>query len=192
VTEARTRGLRVTALVRDPERYQAPAGVRVIRGDVTSTADLERAAQGQDAVVAAVYDRHADPARFLPSAASALSAALGAADVARLVWVGLGPLLPDAAGVPGADTGAFPAEHRPFTRAHAAALDVLHAGDLDWAAVSPSGDFESTGRRLGGYRFAPGDFAARISYPDHAIALVDEAVEPTLHRAHAGVIGVAD
>jgi hypothetical protein len=37
------------------------------------------------------------------------------------------------------------------------------------------------------YRIAPGDLAARITYPDHARALIDEAEQPEARCAHIGV-----
>jgi putative NADH-flavin reductase len=107
--------------------------------------------------------------------------------VTRLVWVGLAALLPDADGVPLMDTEGYPQQFRSFYLAHAAALDVLSASDLDWTAVSPSGDFDHGGVPVGGYRVAPADAASLITYTDHAIALVDEAERPHSRRVHLGV-----
>lgn len=44
----------VTALVRDVGRYDAPSGVRVLRGDATDPATLAHGMAGQDAVIDAV------------------------------------------------------------------------------------------------------------------------------------------
>lgn len=47
-------GHEVTALVRDASRYDAPPGVRVLRGDATDPPALARGMAGQDAVIDAV------------------------------------------------------------------------------------------------------------------------------------------
>lgn len=184
VAEAMARGHEVTAVVRDPGAYDAPAGVTVRPGDVTDPTSVSRLVVGHDAVIAGVYDAAGDPGLFLPAAARALVAGVGGT---RLVWVGLASVLPNASGTPLMDTAEYPQEYRSFSLAHLAALDVLRQSDVDWTAVSPSGDFDHVGDPVGAYRYAPGDAGARITYADHAIALVDEAVAPTHHRTHVGV-----
>jgi uncharacterized protein YbjT (DUF2867 family) len=47
-------GHEVTALVRDASRYDAPPGVRALRGDATDPATLARGMAGQDVVIDAV------------------------------------------------------------------------------------------------------------------------------------------
>ena len=176
VTEARSRGLQVTEVTRQT-------------ADVTDPVAVEAAARGHDVAVAAVYDQQRDPADFLPAATGALVEGLTSAGVSRLVWVGLASLLPDPDGVRLMDTDGYPQEYRPFMLAHAAALTVLEDSSLDWVAVSPSGDFDRGGTPLGGYRIAPGDAASRITYEDHAVAVVDEAERMPARRAHVGVAG---
>jgi hypothetical protein len=76
------------------------------------------------------------------------------------------------------DTPGFPAEVRSFCLAHAAGLEVLRrdGGPLDWVYVSPVGDFDHEGERTGRYGIREhGDPAARISYTDFALILLDEA-----------------
>jgi uncharacterized protein len=185
VAEAVARGLEVTAVVRDPALYDAPSGVTVRAGDVSDAASFQSVARGQDAVIAAVYDAAADPAVFLRAASRALAEGVST----RLVWVGLASLIPDAAGTPLLDTPGYPQEFRSFALAHGAALEELRTSGVDWVAISPSGDFDHGGVPVGGYAVAPGAAAARITYADHAIALVDEAVAPSHHRTHIGVVG---
>ena len=188
VAEARARGYAVTAVVRDPAGYDAPEGVVVRASDVTDPASLRPAVADADAVIAGVYDAARDPADFLPAATRSLVAAVAGR---RLVWVGLASLLPDATGTPLMDTGDYPQEYRAFFLTHRAALDVLRDSDADWVAVSPSGDFDHGGAAVGGYAVAPADAAARISYADHAVALVDAAVRPAWRRTHVGVVAPA-
>ena len=174
VREARARGHEVTALTR-------------LTGDVTDAEAVAGAATGHDVAIAAVYDGDRDPAEFLPAAATGLVDGLARAGVTRVVWVGLASLLRNADGVPLMDTEAYPQEFRSFYLAHAAALDVLEASDLDWTALSPSGDFDHGGVPLGSYQLSPGDAASRITHADHAIAVVDEAERPHGRRRHLGV-----
>jgi putative NADH-flavin reductase len=175
VREARSRGHEVTTLTR-------------LTGDVTDPEAVAAGAAGHDTAIAAVYDGGRDPAEFLPAAATGLVDGLARAGVHRLVWVGLASLLADADGVPLMDTDGYPQEFRSFYLAHAAALDLLRASDLGWAAVSPSGDFDHGGVPVGGYRLAPADAASLITYADHAIALVDEAEQRVARRGHVGVV----
>ena len=178
VAEARGRGHDVTALVRSA-------------GDVTDPGAVQAGARGHDVAIAAVYDGSRDPAEFFPAAATGLIEGLARAGVRRLVWVGLASLLPDADGVPLMDTAGYPQDYRSFFLAHRAALDAIRASGLDWVAVSPSGDFDHGGAPVGGYQLAPGDADARITYADHAVAILDEAERAEARRAHVGVIGQA-
>ncbi|WEV26305.1 NAD(P)H-binding protein [Streptomyces sp. 71268] len=199
VAEARRRGHEVTAVVRDAARYQGPAdaGVRIAVGDVTDTARVTALAAGHAAAinVTAVYGAGTDPGAFFPASARALVAGLGAAGVGRLVAAGIATLLPGPDGRPLLDAPGFPAEFRPFCLAHAAGRDVLRAAgdEVDWVYVSPSGDFDHDGARRGRYAVRPhGDLADQISYPDFAIALLDEALPdeataPRHHRTHLAV-----
>jgi uncharacterized protein len=194
VAEARRRGHEVTAVVRDPARYNGLAGdgVRVAAGDVTSTADVAALAASHDAAIntAAVYGAGTDPGAFFTSSAHALVQGLRQAGVDRLVATGLSVLLPGPGGTRLMDTPGFPAEARPFCLAHAAGLEFLRrdGGTLDWVYVSPAGDFDHEGERTGRYdRREHGDLAARISYADFALVLLDEAETPRHHRSHLAV-----
>lgn len=187
VREAQARGHEVTAVVRDPGRYASLAGERVtvVAGDVTDRARVAAVADGHDAAISAVYDGGAEPAAFYVAAAEALSRA----DVGRLLVVTIATLLEVAPGVRMVDAPEFPAEYRPFCLGHAAGLDVLRAAPppVDWLAVSPAGDFHHGGARTGGYRVSGLDMDSRISYPDFAIALIDEVETPNHHRTHLAI-----
>ncbi|MCX5406541.1 NAD(P)H-binding protein [Streptomyces sp. NBC_00335] len=180
VAEARARGHEVTEAGRGD-------------GDVTSAADVARLSAGHDAAVAAVYDTGAAPGEFFPAAARALAAGLGGAGVRRLVSVGLASVLPTDSGALLMDTPGYPQEWREFYVGHGAGTEALRAAapaGLDWAVLSPSGDFSPAGTGPGGgYAFAPADAGARIPHADFARAVLDEVLAPTVHRTHAGVTG---
>jgi putative NADH-flavin reductase len=194
VAEARRRGHEVTAVVRDLSRHNglADSGSRVAPGDVTDAAGVAALAAGHDAAIhaAAVYGAGTDPDAFFTGAAHALINGLRQAGVDRLVAVGLSTLLPGPGGTRLLDAPGFPAEFRPFCLAHAAGLEVLRTegGALDWVYVSPAGDFGHDGERSGHYDVRErGDAAARISYADFALVLLDEAGTPQHHHSHLAV-----
>jgi hypothetical protein len=188
VAEARRRGHGVTAVVRDPAKYDLP-GVRVVAGDVTDAARVAELAAGHSAVIsaAAVYGAGTDPESFFVESARALSGLH-----VRLVVVGLSSLLADDSGTLLIDAPGFPADFRSFCLAHDAGLDVLRGTEgLDWLYVSPAGDFDHEGARQGRYGLsAHGDASSRITYADFAIALIDEIETPKHHREHLAITGL--
>ncbi|MFE5328722.1 NAD(P)-dependent oxidoreductase [Embleya sp. NPDC056575] len=191
IAEALRRGHGVTAVVRDPAKYADLAGerVRVVAGDVTDADAVAELAAGHDGAIAAVYDPAAPTADFFTRAVRALRDGLDRAGVRRLVWVGLASVLPTASGVLLMDTAGYPQDYREFYLAHGAGNAVLReaGGGPDWVVLSPAGDFDHAGTRTGVWRRADGDVESRVSYPDFAIALLDELDTPTLHGVHVGI-----
>ncbi|MFI0447677.1 NAD(P)-dependent oxidoreductase [Actinomadura sp. 6N118] len=190
VAEARRRDHQVTAVVRDPAAHGelAADGVMVVAGDVTDTADVAKASVGHDAVIASVADLSASPSEFYTGAVRALGAGLADAGVSRLVFVGLASLLVGQSGVPLMDEPGYPQEYREFLLGHAAGLAALADTGLDWLYISPAGDFDHGGGRTGSYRIAEhGDAESRLTYPDFAIALLDEIDSPAHSRVHLGI-----
>ncbi|GII34501.1 NAD(P)-dependent oxidoreductase [Planotetraspora mira] len=191
VGEALHREHHVTAVVREPAKYQdlEGAGVRVLSGDVTDADAIASLAAGHDAAIMAAYDPDTQPDVFFPAAAHALLDGLARAGVGRLVVVGLAATLETIDGTPLMDTPGFPEEYRPFCLGHAAGAAVLRTSvtALDWLIVSPAGDFDQAGARSGRYSTAGVNMASRISYSDLAIALLDEIDTPRHHRTHIGV-----
>jgi uncharacterized protein len=188
VAEAHRRGHQVTAVVRDPARHGGLTDARVVAGDVLDAAGVEQAAAGHDAAISAAADLAVPPHDFFTASARALNTGLAKADVGRLVVVGLASVLPGASGAPLMDEPGYPNEYRSFFLGHAAGLEELRTGDLDWAYVAPAGDFDHDGGRTGRYRVAEhGDATSRISYADFAIALLDEVEAPRHHRAAVSI-----
>jgi len=177
--------------VREPGKYGSLAGddVRLVAGDVTERDSVAGLAAGHDAAISAVYDAGADLDAFFTGVARALLDGLPPAGVERLLAVGLASVLTTASGVALMDTPGYPQEYRSFYLAHAAGADALRAGTdrLDWLIVSPAGDFDHAGIRTGRYRTAAANAGSRISYPDFAVALLDEIDTPQHHRTHVGV-----
>jgi len=99
VTLAAQAGHDVTALVRPSTAFDAPAGVRVIRGDVVDPAIIATAVENKDAVASCLGIRRASkfpwapilsPPDFTASVASALIPAMSHAGVRRVVAISAG------------------------------------------------------------------------------------------------------
>ncbi|MFG2134076.1 NAD(P)-dependent oxidoreductase [Streptomyces sp. NPDC048751] len=177
------------ALAEATAREHCVTSPRSAEADITDPKAVARAAAGRDVAIAAVAPAEAGPRAFFPAAANGLVTGLQDAVVGRLVWVSIASLLPGASGIPAVDTDGFPAEYRPFSLGHRIALEVINASGLQWAAVSPAGDFASGTSPASGYAFtAVGDLTSRVTRADHARALVDLAERPGLRGEHLGVV----
>ncbi|MBP0454357.1 NAD(P)H-binding protein [Kitasatospora sp. RG8] len=192
VTEARRRGLAVTAAVRDPERHRdlAGEGVGLVRCDVTDPAAVAATAHGHTAAVSTVYTPDVPSADFYGATADALVAGLDTARVRRLVHVGVATTLETAPGTAVHDDPAFPEAYRAFSLGHALALDRLRESDaaLDWVVVTPPLDLDRAAPGTGRYRTGgPQVLGERIAQADLAVAVVDELTAPAHHREQIAV-----
>jgi len=172
LNELVSRNHQVTAIVRDPSKVPAQAGVTAVRGDVSDPAALLK---GHDAVVSSVRFLDSDPARLVD--------AVRAAGVKRYLVVGGAGSLFVAPGKRLIDQPDFPEAYKAEATAGAAFLDALRGvADLDWTFISPSAMFVP-GERTGKFRLAKDELlvsekGSTISYEDYAVALVDEIEQP--------------
>ncbi|ROT31470.1 NAD(P)-dependent oxidoreductase [Micromonospora sp. HM5-17] len=203
--EARSRGHRITAVVRDPARHPGLAadGVRVVAGDVRDAAAVAAILPGHDAAVSTVTPASGPEAlaqlgqldeRFFVTAVDALLAGMTATGVSRLVVIGLFANLLDEHGrMVLDDPAAFPPELRPFALAHTAGLDRLRAAQtpVDWLVLTPPAGLTPDGPRTGRYRTGgdrvPEPGSESLSYADLAVAVVDEIENPRHHRTRISV-----
>lgn len=186
------RGHEVVALVRDPAKLPAQAGVQA---DVMDAKAVEKAVRGTQAVLSAYNAGWANPNiydDFLRGSA-AIVQGVKAAGVPRYLVVGGAGSLYVAPGVQLVDTPEFPAAIYPGASAARDMLTQLQKEEtLDWSLLSPAVGFHAGSAaqargRTGQYRTgsdAPlmqddgqvGDISAQ----DLAVALVD-ALERQLH-----------
>lgn len=185
VTLGLQRGHEVTAVVRSAT-WQAPAGVRVLRGDLTNETFLRDAVRGQDAVLSALGLRlrglapwH-QPERpdFLVASTAALVAAMKAEGVERLLAISAGGVGDSLQKVPGAFRAmiALTALKRAYVEL-AKMESALLASGLDVCLCRPSGltDGPVTGsvKVVQGYRGR-----ATISRADVAAWMLDQLSLP--------------
>ncbi|MET0402946.1 MAG: SDR family oxidoreductase [Cystobacter sp.] len=181
VEQALARGHEVTVLVRDPSKLQAQPTLHVVQGDGRNLADVEKAVQGQDAVITCIGASQLKTAEFLVStSARPLVEAMKKHGVKRL-------LLLSTAGA-GDSAGGAMKWVLPLLRLFARTVyqtifedknraeEIITATTLDWTLVRPPRltDEPKTGR----YQTKPsqgGGGFAKVSRADLATFMIDEA-----------------
>ena len=112
-------------------------------------------------------------------------AAIGQADIRRVLWVGGAGGLEVRPGVRVIDAPDFPAWVRPGSLATMNALEQLREHpELEWSFLSPSAQM-APGVRTGKFRLGQdallvdADGESRISVEDFAVAMIDELEKPS-------------
>lgn len=180
VREAQARGHTVTAITRDPAKYQSQAGEEARQGDVQDFDALARALSGHDVVISSVTFVETDPERLIT--------AIRKSGVTRFLCVGGAGSLYIEPGVLFIDHPDFPAFVLEESRCGKALLEHLKSvDDLDWTMIAPSAYFEA-GERTGTFRLGHDDLLVDangrswISYEDLAVAMIDEVETPRALR----------
>lgn len=166
------RGHLVTAVARNADALAASDEVTVARADASDAVAMAEILRGKDAAITAVPFRSTDMRGLLRS--------MKTAGVPRLLVMGGAASLRLEDGSRLIDSPEFPPEYLPEARAAMAFLDDLKAEpELDWTFLSPAAVIEQ-GERTGSFRIGGEDLlvgadgVSRITFPDYAIAMVDE------------------
>ncbi|KRQ94417.1 3-beta hydroxysteroid dehydrogenase [Bradyrhizobium jicamae] len=174
--ELARRGHGVTAIVRNPEKVTAQAGVTPTKGDVMDQAGLARLVTGHDVAISSVHFLASDPVKLIGAAKES--------KVGRYLVVGGAGSLEVAPGVRLVTTPGFPVAYKAEAEKGAAFLDLLRAEkELNWTFLSPSALFVA-GERTGKFRLGTDqlltatDGKSSISFEDFAVALADEIERP--------------
>ncbi|EET61845.1 hypothetical protein BRYFOR_06037 [Marvinbryantia formatexigens DSM 14469] len=179
VKEAVDRGLDVTAIVRSDNTTAAKQVLKKDLFDLTAD-DLK----GLDAVVDAFGAWTEDTLPQHSTSLKHLCDILSGTDTRLLVVGGAGSLYvnPEHT-VCVADGPDFPDIFKPLAAAMAKALGELRERkDVRWTYISPAGDFQAEGERIGKYISGGEELTLNsrgesiISYADYAIAMVDEII----------------
>jgi putative NADH-flavin reductase len=195
VTEALNRGHDVTAVVRHPEKFtMIHDHLKVAKGDLFNSQDVETGAFDQDAVVCAYSNTSGAPASTIVELAIPLIKGLKQAHVKRLVIVGGAGSLEVSPGLQLVDTPNFPTEYKSVALAHRDALKLYqNETDLDWTYVSPSAE-TAPGERTGKFRIGSNQLLldaegkSFITMDDLAVAIIDE-IENPLHIRQQMTVG---
>ena len=179
VEEAVSRGLDVTAVVREENRSAARAVIQKDLFDLTA-ADLA----DFDAVVDAFGAWTPETLPLHSRSLTHLCDILSGTPTRLLVVGGAGSLYvnPEHTACV-ADGPDFPDAFKPLAAAMAQALaELRQRADVRWTYLSPAADFQPDGARTGSYILGGEELTLNakgesvISYADYAIAMVDEAV----------------
>jgi putative NADH-flavin reductase len=192
VNEAHARGHTVTVVDKNPKPQLAPAGVKVVAGDVFDKADVQKNIAGADALVSSIVARPAPTPDFALSVVKAEVEALRAqtgAKKTRLLVVGGGSSLYGADGKRVIER--FGGRQDGEVKSSVDSVDWLKAEvkDVQWSFFSPNGNF-SPGKRTGTYRFGTDKIIvdangrSAISYEDYAAAMIDEIEKPQYINKH--------
>jgi len=195
VDEALNRGHDVTAVVRHPENYtKIHQHLKVAKGDLFNSQDVQTGAFDQDAVVSAYSPAAGVPPSTITEVALPLINGLKQAHVKRLIVVGGAGSLEVAPGKQLVDTPDFPEAYKPASLAHREALKIYQKEkDLDWTFVSPSAVI-MPGERTGKFRTATNKLLTAangksyISMEDFAAGIIDE-IENPMHIREIFTIG---
>jgi uncharacterized protein len=187
--EALSRGHKVTAIARNPDKIAKAPEVTPVQLDANDVPALTKALAGHDVVISAFNGGHGDPEIYKKHRAGseAIRTAARAAGTRTIFIGGAGSLhAPD--GSQFVDSEQFPKEYRDGALAARDALgDLRGETELDWTFVSPA--FVLTpGERSGKYRLggehpvANDKGESTITVSDLAVAVLDEAEQPKHSR----------
>lgn len=163
-------GHTVRALVRDPSKVEARAGLEVVAGDVLNPADVERTIAGADAVISGLGGAGVEnPGDAQSQGMRNIVAAMQKLGVRRVLGVAGGGILNSVNGGLRHDQPSFPDVFKKVSAKHKEAWHAMRDSGLDWTMVA-TGDIVP-GERTGVYRsleeFLP-EGARKISVEDVA------------------------
>lgn len=194
VKEAKERGHEVTAFVRDASKF-SEEGVTAVQKDVLSLTAED--VKGFDAVVNAISMPPGQESGHVEAGRKLIEAFKGAPESRLIVVGGAGSLFVDEAQTTRLiDTPSFPDLYKPTASNQTQNLKDLQASEgIQWTFVSPAAFFDADGLKTGSYQAAgevltvnaAGD--SYISYPDYAIAIVDEIENGKHVNARFSVVG---
>lgn len=185
LSEALSRGHKVVAAARSPEKIANTENVEAIALDANDSESIAAAAGSVDVIISATSPRSSgNPSKDALGLAKALIEAQQRSGKRVVVVGGAGTLhLPD--GSPVATTA--PEAYREEAKAMRQLYGLLVHEDIDFTLLAPSGMI-SPGVRTGTFRLGgrslllDGDGNSAISAEDYAVALIDEVETPKHFR----------
>ena len=189
--ELLTRGHKVTAIVRNPQKIDVEnPNLAVIKADVSDTNGLINACKGKDAVISTppvvfwnphIYE---ETLRNYPLILDAVKQS----GVKRLLCVGGAGTLFCAPGLRVVDSGVIPEAIMGGVKSLGEFYlnTLMNEKDIDWVFFSPAGTLE-LGQRTGKFRLGKDELIvdengnSHISVEDYAVSMVDELENPKHH-----------
>ncbi len=192
LNEALDRGIKVTAIVRNPENIKITnADLTVLKADVSDAGSMAEILKEADAVISAYNPGWANPNIYEETLKvyPQILEGVKKAGVKRLLIVGGAGTLFVAPGIRIVDSGAIPAEIMGGVKSLGEFYlnTLMYEKDIDWVFFSPAGNI-APGERTDKYRLGKDDLIvdekgeSNISVEDYAKAMVDELENPAHHR----------
>lgn len=191
LNELLTRGHKVTAIVRNPQKIVVKnPNLTVVKSDVSDSNAIVNACKGKDAVISAYNpgwnnpDIYEETLRNYPLILDAVKQS----GVERLLCVGGAGTLFCAPGLRVVDSGVIPDAIIGGVKSLGEFYlnTLMYEKDIDWVFFSPAGTLEP-GKRTGIFRLGKDNLIvdengnSHISVEDYAVAMVDELENPKHH-----------
>lgn len=191
LNELLSRGHKVTAVVRNPEKINVSnSNLEIVKTDVADTNAMVGICKGKEAIISAYNpgwtntDIYEETLRNYPLILEAAKRS----GAKRLLCVGGAGTLFCAPGLRVVDSGAIPDAIMGGVKSLGEFYlnTLMNEKDIDWIFFSPAGTLEP-GKRTGKFRLGKDDLIidengiSHISVEDYAVAMVDELENPKHH-----------
>lgn len=192
LNEALNRGIKVTAVVRNPDSIKiSNTNLTIVKADVSNADKVAELSTGFDTVISAYNPGWRNPNIYKDTLKVYPQILEGTkkAGVKRLLIVGGAGTLFVAPGLTVMDSGAIPSEIMDGVKSLAEFYlnTLLNEKEIDWVFFSPAGIIEP-GERTGNYRLDKDNLIldkkgeSKISVQDYAKAMIDEFETPAHHK----------
>ena len=191
LNELLSRGHKVTAVVRNPEKINVSnSNLDIVKTDVSDTNVMVEICKGKDAIISAYNPGWGNPDIYEETLRNypLILEVAKQSGTKRLLCVGGAGTLFCAPGLRVVDSGAIPDAIMDGVKSLGEFYlnTLMNEKTIDWIFFSPAGTLES-GKRTGKFRLGKDDLIvdkngiSHISVEDYAVAMVDELENPKHH-----------
>lgn len=191
LNELLSRGHKVTAVVRNPEKINVSnSNLEIVKADIADTNAMVGICKGKEAIVSAYNPGWTNPDIYEETLRNypLILEAVKRSGAKRLLCVGGAGTLFCAPGLRVVDSGAIPDAIMGGVKSLGEFYlnTLMNEKDIDWIFFSPAGTLEP-GKRTGKFRLGKDDLIidengiSHISVEDYAVAMVDELENPKHH-----------
>lgn len=191
LNELLSRGHKVTAVVRNPEKINVSnSNLKIVKTDVSDTNVMVEICKGKEAIISAYNPGWANPDIYEETLRNypLILETAKRSGAKRLLCVGGAGTLFCAPGLRVVDSGAIPDAIMGGVKSLGEFYlnTLMNEKAIDWIFFSPAGTLE-TGKRTGKFRLGKDDLIvdengiSHISVEDYAVAMVDELENPKHH-----------
>lgn len=191
LNELLSRGHKVTAVVRNPEKINVSnSNLEIVKADIADTNAMVGICKGKEAIISAYNPGWTNPDIYEETLRNypLILEAVKRSGAKRLLCVGGAGTLFCAPGLRVVDSGAIPDAIMGGVKSLGEFYlnTLMNENDIDWIFFSPAGTLEP-GKRTGKFRLGKDDLIidengiSHISVEDYAVAMVDELENPKHH-----------